>query len=135
MGGGVMVVNGDRRGVAQLGSAPALEAGGRRIEASRPDQPTQYDSREPRVRHIRDARAGAFRSGIYIGRPTKWGNPFRIGRDGTREQVIAKFEAWVTTQPTLISDGRCKLRGQDLFCHCAPLPCHGDVWLRIANAL
>ncbi len=29
---------------------------------------------------------------VYIGRPSKWGNPFNIGRDGTREEVIAKYE-------------------------------------------
>jgi hypothetical protein len=29
---------------------------------------------------------------------SKWGNPFVIGNDGTREQVIAKYEAWLQTQ-------------------------------------
>ncbi len=124
-------VIGDRRGVAQPGSAPALEAGGRRIEAPRPDHSSPHCPRTPRARHVRDRRSG---EGVYIGRPTKWGNPFKIGRDGTREQVIAKFEAWVAAQPALISDGRRELRGRDLFCHCAPLPCHGGVWLRIVNA-
>jgi len=27
---------------------------------------------------------------VYIGRPSKWGNPFVIGRDGSRADVIAK---------------------------------------------
>jgi hypothetical protein len=30
---------------------------------------------------------------VYIGRPSKWGNPFQIGRDGTRDEVIAKYRA------------------------------------------
>lgn len=33
---------------------------------------------------------------VYIGRPGKWGNPFVIGRDGSREEVIAKYRAWVS---------------------------------------
>jgi len=26
--------------------------------------------------------------GVYVGRPSKWGNPFTIGPDGTRDEVI-----------------------------------------------
>jgi len=37
---------------------------------------------------------------VYVGRPSPWGNPFVIGRDGTREEVIAKYAAWVRTQPS-----------------------------------
>lgn len=40
---------------------------------------------------------------IYIGRPSKWGNPFIIGRDGTREEVVAKYEAWLTGRPELMA--------------------------------
>ena len=32
---------------------------------------------------------------IYIGRPSKWGNPFSIGKDGTREEVIEKYREWI----------------------------------------
>jgi len=38
---------------------------------------------------------------IYIGRPSKWDNPFVIGRDGSRKEVIAKYRAWVVAHPTL----------------------------------
>lgn len=34
-------------------------------------------------------------SQIYIGRPSKWGNPFVIGRHGSRADVIAKYRGWV----------------------------------------
>jgi hypothetical protein len=34
-------------------------------------------------------------SDVYVGRPSKWGNPFVIGRDGSREEVIAKYRAWI----------------------------------------
>jgi hypothetical protein len=58
---------------------------------------------------------------VYIGRGTMWGNPFRIGSDGTREAVIARYEDEIVPRLDLSF-----LRGRDLVCHCAPLPCHGD---------
>lgn len=70
---------------------------------------------------------------IYIGRPSKWGNPFAIGRDGTREEVIAKYEAWLRAQPTLIEAATCELKDRVLGCWCHPRACHGDVLARIAN--
>ena len=65
---------------------------------------------------------------IYIGRPSKWGNPFAIGRDGTREEVIAKYKEYIRRRPRLIEDLR-EEAGETLGCFCAPLPCHGDVLL------
>ena len=70
---------------------------------------------------------------IYVGRPTKFGNPFVIGQDGSREEVIEKFEQWVKSNPKLIKEIKDKLRGKDLVCFCAPLACHADVLLKIAN--
>lgn len=69
---------------------------------------------------------------VYIGRPSKWGNPFVIGIDGTREEVIKKYEQWIKTQPNLMK-ALPELKGKDLACYCSPLPCHGDVLLRLAN--
>jgi len=40
---------------------------------------------------------GNVRRPVYIGRPSKWGNPFVIGRDGTRPQVIERYERWLDT--------------------------------------
>ena len=70
----------------------------------------------------------------FIGRPSKWGNPFVIGRDGTREEVVSKYEQWLMRQPELVAAAKTELAGKDLYCFCAPLPCHGDVLLRIANS-
>ena len=70
---------------------------------------------------------------VYIGRPSIWGNPFVIGKDGTRADVIAKYETWLLRQPRLMAQLD-RLRGRNLVCWCAPLPCHGDVLLRLANA-
>lgn len=69
---------------------------------------------------------------VYIGRPGKWGNPFVIGRDGSRAEVIAKYRAWLASQPELL-DALDELRGKDLVCWCAPQACHGDVLIELAN--
>ncbi len=69
---------------------------------------------------------------VRIDRSTKWGNPFVLGRDGDRATVIAKYEEWIKTQPELLA-ALPELRGRSLGCHCAPLPCHGDVLMRLAN--
>ncbi len=69
---------------------------------------------------------------VYIGRPGKWGNPFVIGRDGSRAEVIAKYRAWLASQRELL-DALDELRGKDLVCWCAPQACHGDVLIELAN--
>jgi hypothetical protein len=71
--------------------------------------------------------------GVYIGRPSKWGNPFRIGPDGDREAVIAKYRAFLVSRPDLVDAVRRELAGRNLVCFCAPKACHGDVLLEIAN--
>lgn len=69
---------------------------------------------------------------VYIGRPGIWGNPFQIGTDGSREEVILKYETWIKKNPSLMEQIP-SLRGKTLGCWCAPLPCHGDVLLKLAN--
>jgi hypothetical protein len=69
---------------------------------------------------------------VYIGRPTKWGNPFVIGRDGTRQQVVQKYKDYILSNQSLLSQIN-ELRGKDLVCFCAPQQCHGDVLIELAN--
>jgi hypothetical protein len=69
---------------------------------------------------------------VYVGRPSKWGNPFVIGRDGSRAEVLEKFERWLTANPALMSQLH-ELRGKRLGCFCAPLDCHADILARLAN--
>lgn len=69
---------------------------------------------------------------IYVGRPSNWGNPFRIGRDGTREEVIRKFRGYILNNAKLLA-ALPELRGRDLICYCSPLPCHADILLELAN--
>lgn len=67
---------------------------------------------------------------IYIGRGSKWGNPFEIGKDGTREEVIKKYVQYIWNNHELL-DQLPELYNKRLGCFCAPLVCHGQVlrWL------
>jgi hypothetical protein len=79
---------------------------------------------------------------VYIGRPSKWGNPFthlsstKYGQFyvKTREESIASYENWLLQQPNLVDEAKLELKGKVLGCWCAPLSCHGDVLMRIANS-
>ena len=63
---------------------------------------------------------------VYIGRPSKWGNPFEIGKDGTRAEVIRKFAVYLSHNKELLKDLH-ELKGKRLGCWCYPEMCHGDV--------
>jgi Domain of unknown function (DUF4326) len=70
---------------------------------------------------------------VYIGRPSKWGNPFKIGKDGSREEVIQKYRQWVRTNPMLMTQLATELKGKVLGCWCKPDACHGDVLAELAD--
>lgn len=69
---------------------------------------------------------------VYIGRPSIWGNPFEIGKDGGRQQVIDRYRTWIAAQPHLLARLG-ELRGKTLGCWCAPSACHGDVLAALAD--
>ena len=71
---------------------------------------------------------------VYIGRPSIWGNPFEIGKDGTREEVIIKYREWIKTQPQLL-EKLPELKNKILGCWCAPHSCHGDVLIELVKEL
>lgn len=79
-------------------------------------------------------------TGIYIGRPSPLGNPFVIGKDGSRKEVIHKYREWL--EATLKHAHKNDITLQELvrllrvyqengeltlICWCDPQPCHGDV--------
>ena len=74
---------------------------------------------------------GRMEGDVYVGRPSMWGNPYRIGRDGNRAEVIERYRLWLADRPWLV-EHLAALQPQRLTCWCAPLPCHGDV---LAEAL
>ena len=84
----------------------------------------------PRVVHCKRERYDVY---VGRGRGSRWGNPFKSPRDGSRDEVIAKYERWLVSQPELMA-ALPELRGKVLGCWCAPKPCHADVLLRLANA-
>lgn len=69
---------------------------------------------------------------VYIGRPSKWGSPFRIGVDGTREEVLEKYYSWILKQEDLLKDLP-ELQGKILGCWCDPKPCHGNILAKLAD--
>jgi hypothetical protein len=71
---------------------------------------------------------------VYIGRPSKWGNPFTIGKDGYREEVIEKYREWLLQQDHLL-EALPELYGKTIACWCSPLACHGDVLAEFADRL
>lgn len=73
------------------------------------------------------------RNAVYIGRGSKYGNPYVIDRDGTREEVVEKYRKYIEGYPELIALVKRNLRGKNLVCYCAPKSCHGDILLEIAN--
>lgn len=79
-------------------------------------------------KHTDDIPEGA----VYVGRPTKWGNPFIVGRDGPRGVCVEMHKEYIVNAPELLSDLH-ELRGKDLVCFCAPRPCHADILLKLAN--
>jgi hypothetical protein len=92
--------------------------------------PKVWNKRDPNV--PKDA--------IYVGRPTKWGNPFVIGKDSSydpvkmdRNSVIVHYCYWIKDHPEIEEAAKSELRGKDLVCWCAPLPCHADILLELAN--
>lgn len=90
----------------------------------------------PKVWNKRDPNCP--KDAVYVGRPSKWGNPFKIGdydnvthKPMNRKKVIEKYRFYImcNADPLEIA----KLRGKDLVCWCAPEPCHADILLELAN--
>ena len=73
---------------------------------------------------------------VLIDRRTKWGNPFKLGVDGSRDEVIDRYRAdlWRRIRAGEISlEELAELNGCWLACWCEPLPCHGDVLAKAAE--
>ena len=70
---------------------------------------------------------------VYIGRPSRWGNPFKLGPDLTRDEMIARYRMYIAEHPELV-DQLAAREPKMLACWCAPLPCHGDVLAELLEA-
>ena len=77
---------------------------------------------------------------VYIGRPTKWGNPYSH-LDGTlaefkvssREEAIERYRHYLDSDINLQIQAKQELKGKSLICWCAPKSCHGEYLMEIAN--
>lgn len=85
----------------------------------------------PKVYNVKDQNFPE--DAVYCGRGSSYGNPFKIGQDDTRTEVIQKFEEYLYSNEDLLEKVKNDLRGKDLLCHCKPAKCHADILLEIAN--
>lgn len=71
---------------------------------------------------------------IYVGRPTAFGNPYRVGVNGSAARCVELYRESLKIQRAFRRWVRRDLRGKNLVCWC-PLgqPCHADVLLELAN--
>ncbi len=78
---------------------------------------------------------------VYIGRPSKWGNPFshKAGtmakfRVDSRQEAIDAYKKWIIEgEGQHLLDDLHELKGKVLGCWCKPLACHGDILAELAN--
>lgn len=131
-------------------------------DGARPNRKCCPDCRHhKRIQRKRTAGWRMPKGAIYVGRPTKWGNPFRpamvINRIAMKVQIVRIhchstahavecYQKWLdgtpflvgghdlAPQPPTLAEIRAALHGRDLVCWC-PLdqPCHADVLLELAN--
>lgn len=74
---------------------------------------------------------------VYIGRPSKWGNPFTHKQDGetiakyivgSRDEAVEAYREWITNgEGKHLLEDLHELEGQVLGCWCHPKSCHGDI--------
>lgn len=72
---------------------------------------------------------------VYIGRGSKWGNPFKMrdNSEAERNRVCGMYEQWFWT--TDLPNHLHELRGKRLGCFCKPKRCHGDFLARLVNEM
>ncbi len=72
---------------------------------------------------------------VYIGRPSKWGNPFKLSTHGGRGECVTLYREWIfkPEQEKLRKEIITELKGKVLGCYCYPNPCHGDILAEISN--
>jgi hypothetical protein len=73
---------------------------------------------------------------VYVGRPSKYGNPFKLTKEEDRKLVIDSYRYWLEQQllkdPYFLNE----LRGKDLVCFC-PLDklCHADILIEYVEKI
>ena len=125
-----------RRGDSVLEAALASAAGyaaWRGAETEAVEGPDGPDGPMPRVVNKRTHHPQS--GDVYIGRPGRWGNPFRLRNESERPDVLRRYRDWLAGQVHSGAIGRAalaELAGRTLVCWCRPKACHGDVLARAA---
>ena len=101
----------------------------------KPRSTSQDDTGSPS--RIQRRRAKGWRkppNAVFVGRPSKWGNPFAVGQHvATNADAVAAYAKWLASNPALLADLD-ELRGKTLMCWCSlGEPCHAAVLLRLAS--
>lgn len=85
----------------------------------------------PKVLNVRDVGYN-YPNSVYVGRPTDYGNPFSVEKFG-RALAIEKYKKLILKDKSFVEQIKKDLKGKNLLCWCAPLPCHAEILLAIAN--
>lgn len=75
-------------------------------------------------------------TGIYVGRGSPLGNPYKIGEDGDRERVIDLYREWLyfkiyRSDPVVTAALRSLNDNDTLVCYCYPLHCHAEIIIEL----
>ena len=70
---------------------------------------------------------------VYIGRPSKWGNPFKLEDFKSRKDCLDAYKKWILNHHYLLGD-LCELEGKILGCWCKPKSCHGDILVELIKS-
>lgn len=85
----------------------------------------------PKVWNKRDPNCP--KDAVYVGRPSKWGNPYIITTERTREECVTMYEKYIKLCIIRNLLDISELKGKDLCCWCKPAQCHADILLELAN--
>ena len=92
---------------------------------------------------VRNKKYWKKKPGTYIGRPTILGNPFAIGKDGSRDEVCEKYDGYAVKQMQNSASFAARIRSLaeqaknsdlNLLCWCAPERCHGHTIKKLIEA-
>jgi hypothetical protein len=103
----------------------------------KPEQQDLFRKTKTKVVHCKKAPFD-----VYVGRPSKWGNPYSHLEDGTlakfhvatRAEAIEKYREYLLNNEKLMADLH-ELKGKTLACWCKPKSCHGDILAQAADEL
>lgn len=74
---------------------------------------------------------------VYVGRPSKWGNPFTGMTAEEKAVAVGQYRVWLHSprRAQLLAEAKTELRGKHLACWCTKgSACHADVLLEVANS-